>query len=224
MAPTDNYYHIHVARFKYLLTKIASLKLPSSAKILDVGCYPPYIFNQLSQTYHVCGISSSLEPFNHPQVKILDLESAPIDLPKNNFDLIIFSEIIEHLTNPVPILRKLVPLLKKDGYLIMTTPNVFRWQNIINLIIGKNIYFPLFQLEQPINFRHQREYDLAELVSLCQPLGLHPVSLKYYIAYPPNRSKNQSNKLSLKLVKYLNYLFSLLFPFHRDGIFLLFRK
>ena len=195
MAPTDDYYQVHLVRFKYLLSKIALLKLPSSAKILDVGCYPPYIFNQLSPLYQVFGISSPLEPFNHSRVKILNLESEPIDFPKNSFNLIIFSEIIEHLSNPVSVLKKLLPLLKKDGYLVVTTPNVFRWQNIINLNFGKNIYFPLFQLEQPINFRHQREYSLAELISLFQPLGLHSVTPDYFIAYPPSRPKNQFDKL-----------------------------
>ncbi|MCX6726922.1 MAG: methyltransferase domain-containing protein [Candidatus Shapirobacteria bacterium] len=224
MAPIDNYYQIHTTRFKYLLAKIDSLNIPSSAKILDVGCYPPYIFNQLSEKYSVFGISSPLEPFDHSQVKILNLESDPVNFPKNNFDLIIFSEIIEHLSNPVLVLKKLVPLLKKNGYFIITTPNVFRWQNLISLIVGQNIYFPLFQLEQPINFRHQREYSLAEITSLCRSLHLQAVSNNYFIAYPPNRSKNKSDKLALKFVKYLNYLFSLLFSVRSDSLFLLFRK
>jgi len=224
MKPTNDYYQIHIARFNYLLKKIASLKLSSTANVLDVGCYPPYIFDQLSPLYQVSGISSPLEPFNHPQVKILNLESNPINFPKNNFDLIIFSEIIEHLSNPLSVIKKLVPLLKKSGYLLITTPNIFRWQNIINLIIGKNIYFPLSQLDQPLNFRHQREYSLSELVSLCQSFQLNPTSLEYFIAYPSNRTKNQSDKLSLKIVKTLNHLLSLLFPVHRDSLFLLFRK
>lgn len=42
--------------------------------------------------------------------------------PSKNYDLILFSEIIEHLMNPLGTLLVIHSLLKKDGVLIVSTP------------------------------------------------------------------------------------------------------
>jgi len=60
---------------------------------------------------------------------------------KEKFDVIFFSEVIEHL--PVPghiVLKKLKKLIKPGGYLICTTPNLYRIRNVIFLITGKPIF------------------------------------------------------------------------------------
>lgn len=49
-------------------------------------------------------------------------------LPENGFDVILFAEIIEHLTfNPVNLWRKLYRLLAPGGRIVVTTPNYYAW-------------------------------------------------------------------------------------------------
>jgi len=47
----------------------------------------------------------------------------PIDVPDNSFDLIVSTEVIEHLENPRAIFREFYRMLRPSGQLIVTTPN-----------------------------------------------------------------------------------------------------
>jgi len=86
------------------------------------------------------------------------------------FDLVIFAEIIEHLLDdPCQVLREIKRVLKPNGTLILTTPNVARLENVTKLISGANIYDP-YSGYGPYG-RHNREYNRHELVQLLQYEG-----------------------------------------------------
>jgi 2-polyprenyl-3-methyl-5-hydroxy-6-metoxy-1,4-benzoquinol methylase len=220
MPKTDDYLQIHQYRLDYIYQQILKLNLPDSANILDVGCYPPYLFDKLSNQFNVFGISSPHEPISHPKIKIYDIESDELKFPQQ-FDLIIFTEIIEHLSNSISVLTKLSSLLASGGYLLITTPNVLRVHNYLNFILGRNIYFPIFQLEQSINFRHQREYMLNELPQLT---SLKAFRLCHFVGYPPFRNKNKHDNIILKIGKYIVYYLQIIFPSHQDSLLAIFQK
>jgi SAM-dependent methyltransferase len=222
----DEYYQIHIARYRQIIDAVLALHLPSPSKVLDVGCYPLHLFKLLEQqNYQVFGISSPHEPVNHPQVKTCDLENEVIPFKANQFDLVIFTEVFEHLCySPSKVLIEINRVLKPGGWLIFTTPNVLRFQNIINLILGKNIYFPLFQLDQPLNFRHHREYTHNEVIQIMTESKFKIIKSDFIISYPPFRQRNQKDHFFLKIIKYFNYFFSLLFSHRRDTLFFLVQK
>ena len=90
------------------------------------------------------------------------------------FDLVIFAEIIEHLLNdPCKALREIKRVLKPNGALILTTPNVARLENVTRLISGTNIYDP-YSGYGPYG-RHNREFNRHELVHLLQFEGFDSV-------------------------------------------------
>ena len=94
------------------------------------------------------------------------------DLPfeAGTFDVILCCEIIEHMTkDPVKALTSLKTLLKKDGYLILTTPNVSRLENVTRMIAGINVYDPYSGFG--IYGRHNREFNKHELYMLLSQLG-----------------------------------------------------
>jgi SAM-dependent methyltransferase len=89
------------------------------------------------------------------------------------FDLVIFAEIIEHLLNdPCKVLREIKRVLKPNGTLILTTPNVARLENVARMISGANIYDP-YSGYGPYG-RHNREYNRHELIQLLQFEGYEP--------------------------------------------------
>ena len=91
----------------------------------------------------------------------------------DEFDLVIFAEIIEHLLNdPCSVLREIKRVLKPGGTLILTTPNVARLENVARLISGANIYDP-YSGYGPYG-RHNREYNLHELEQLLKFEGFNP--------------------------------------------------
>ena len=96
-----------------------------------------------------------------------NVENDKFPYADESFDVVIFAEIIEHLLNdPCKVLREIKRVLKPNGTMILTTPNVARLENVARLISGENIYDP-YSGYGPYG-RHNREYNRHELVNLCQ--------------------------------------------------------
>jgi SAM-dependent methyltransferase len=99
-----------------------------------------------------------------------NVESDELPFAADSFDVILCCEIIEHLTNdPIKALLNFKTMLKNGGYLILTTPNVARLENVYNMIAGLNIYDP-YSGYGPYG-RHNREYNKHELYLLLSSLG-----------------------------------------------------
>ncbi len=89
-----------------------------------------------------------------------------------SFDLVMWCEVIEHLTeNPVHTLSEIHRVLKPSGHLVVSTPNATRADSVYNFLMGKNIYDP-YHLGAPLGgSRHSREYTLPELRDLLEGCG-----------------------------------------------------
>jgi SAM-dependent methyltransferase len=102
--------------------------------------------------------------------KHFNVEKEEFPYPKNSYDLVIFCEIIEHLTvDPVHSLVQINRLLKKGGHMIITTPNVLRYENVVKLLLGKNVHD--HYSGYGAYGRHNREYTPEELKLLVEALG-----------------------------------------------------
>ena len=92
------------------------------------------------------------------------------------FDVVLFCEILEHLTmDPSWTLSEIHRVLKPGGYLILTTPNVLRLQNLRHLLRGKNIYDSYSGYG--VYGRHNREYTSNELFRLVRLSGYEIVKM-----------------------------------------------
>lgn len=221
----SDYLAIHEYRLNKLLRLISELNLAKNSTILDLGCYPDYLLKALRKNFvQVYGVSSVREKISDPKVKVLNLETDKLDYSAKTFDLVIMSEVLEHLgTGVEKLFSEISRILKPGAYFILTTPNAIRLHNLFSLILGRNIYFPLFQLEQHHNFRHQREYTVTEIKSLMPP-SLKLTKFQYLAAYPPFRNKVKSEALFTRLGKWFFYGLLLLFPRRRDTLMLVFKK
>ncbi len=61
-----------------------------------------------------------------------------LSLPDKSFDVIVSSEVIEHLENPRATAREWFRLLRPDGILLFSTPNNESWRSILALIAQGN--------------------------------------------------------------------------------------
>ena len=59
-----------------------------------------------------------------------------IHFTDNTFDCVIFTEIIEHLSDPVRHLKEIHRILKPNGYLIISTPNALSYNRIGNYLLS----------------------------------------------------------------------------------------
>lgn len=81
------------------------------------------------------------------------------------FDYIIFSDILEHLYNPSVVLKNAVPLLKNEGRVFISVPNIAHSAIIINLIANKFEYHNIGLLDNT-HIRFFTYYSLHEMLDL----------------------------------------------------------
>ncbi len=139
-------------------------------------------------------ISNVAKEFRIKQITYKDL-SNPIELgilPTDSFDIILFCEILEHITfNPVKMWTELYRVLKPGGRIIVTTPNFFYITNLIN-----NFAKPFFGKSPGLSVReiigqntfghHWKLYsvkDITDYFKLLSPDFV--VSRSEYFTYTP---------------------------------------
>lgn len=66
-------------------------------------------------------VCAELKPYDHYMC-----------LPEGAYDVVSFMEVIEHVENPGQVLRAFWRSLKKDGLLILSTPNAHGWNYLSN--------------------------------------------------------------------------------------------
>jgi SAM-dependent methyltransferase len=106
------------------------LVLSDATRVLDVGCgtasFLYYLKSrQQCQTYGV-DINPAVVDYVRRQLNIPIYEGvlADADFEENSFDLMTMWHFIEHDLEPVRTLRRAWDFLKRDGYLVLETPNI----------------------------------------------------------------------------------------------------
>jgi len=137
------------------------------------GCRPDlanYFGNQKYKEAKQTLVSETLKDKRVLSFREFNVEKDVFPYKKESYDLVVFCEIIEHLTvDPVHSLVQINRILKKGGHMIITTPNALRYDNIAKLILGKNIYD--HYSGYGAYGRHNREYTPVELRLLVEALG-----------------------------------------------------
>jgi SAM-dependent methyltransferase len=128
--------------FSELITLVKKLRVDS---ILDAGCGEGFTLNRLltngvkvkkiegvEYSEEVIGLSKIL----FPDLKIKNGSLYKLPYKNNSFDLVICTEVLEHLGAPTKALREILRVSKK--YVILSVPNepFFR---ISNFLRGKNL-------------------------------------------------------------------------------------
>lgn len=64
-----------------------------------------------------------------------DVATVGDQLPPEHFDCVILNDVIEHVPEPAALLQSLRPLLKSDGHLVASIPNVRYFFNVVDLAV-----------------------------------------------------------------------------------------
>lgn len=219
------YEEIHECRFKILLDAIDELKLPHSAMVLEVGCFPPILLNKLRRKFeNVWGLASSHEPISGKQVVISNIETRKLPFKDNYFDLLICSEVIEHLTRDgKKIIAGLTKVLKPGGWLILTTPNVNSLKRLIQRIMGQET-----EVSRPgtsVYFSHNHEYSPRELQALMDSIpNLMTKGVQTISFYLPWRERVRRQVTGIQAIKRVILLLEKLIPAWRDSLLVICQK
>jgi SAM-dependent methyltransferase len=110
-----------------------------------------------------------------------DVESLDLaETTGGDFDVILAADILEHLVDPWQCLEKLTPLLRPDGYLVISVPNVAHVGLLAALLQGR---FP-YRTKGLLDFTHLRFFTRADLEELLLACGFLPVKWDAYHLSP----------------------------------------
>lgn len=111
--------------------------------ILDVGCGSGKKLAFLARNNKVFGVDISKIAVQKAKkrrfkAKFVDIEKG-LPFPSNKFDIVICSEVLEHLFKPSIALKEIKRVLKKEGVFFCTIPNHFTLNNRLAILLGKNL-------------------------------------------------------------------------------------
>lgn len=69
-----------------------------------------------------------------------DFLNWPEELKGKEYDVVIISELLEHLFEPEKLLLNLKKLAKHDKFIIITVPNLLFWKNRLKIMLGQFNY------------------------------------------------------------------------------------
>lgn len=148
--------------------------------VLDAGCG----FATTSQQIHergnrVWGIESNPGAVKVARERIdhvIEADLQNIDaIGGQRFDVILFADVLEHLPWPAGILKNYVSLLKPNGTVIVSLPNVGLWSVRFGLLLGQFRYADTGVLDRT----HLRFFTRRTALDLLRSAGLEPVRRTY---------------------------------------------
>lgn len=103
-------------------------RIKPRGRFLDVGCgNGQFVYWANSRGFQAEGVEVNERTAEYAQLQGLKvfngfLENAPLE--HGSFDIVFLGELIEHVTNPRDMIHRCKALLKSDGLLVITTPNI----------------------------------------------------------------------------------------------------
>lgn len=167
-------------------------------KVLDIGCATGRIAEKLKKEKgcKVVGLEVNKEMAEIAkkrcdQVILLNVEkAAKLDFPNGYFDILFFADVLEHCSNPGEILVNLRKYLSKNGYVLISIPNVANWEIRLRLLMGNFDY----KGGTILDTGHLKFFTLRSIKQLLEQSGYRVVEVK---------TRNMKLKLLGKLWKSL---------------------
>jgi len=194
-------YYIVSGYRKIMYNMIKDIKDVKQFNVLDIGCGKAFDLIELSPLFKECyGMDISQNELNLASktvkekginnIKFKKGVAEKIPFEDNTFDLIIFSEVIEHLPNVNPAMQEIKRVFKKEGYIMITTPNRYRVNELFKNIVPRKLYYKLKKRfstdskdviikEEELNIKeHFHEYSVSELKKLLKANNFEIINFK----------------------------------------------
>jgi SAM-dependent methyltransferase len=109
-------------------------------------------------------------------VLVADLETADLvgEFGVGSFEVVVFGDVLEHLRDPLSVLRGARGLLRPGGYVVISTPNIAHGDVRLALLSGRFNYSKVGILDDT----HLRFFTRDSLVSFLNDAGFVPADLR----------------------------------------------
>src|SRR5437867_4917740 len=143
------------------------------AHVLDIGCGSGYLGAQIKTRQPgavVDGVDISTVALERARARLdrvwhLDLDAAGLPAPAGVYDLVIASEVVEHLYDVQHAAAEIARVLKAGGHAVLTVPNLAYWRYRLDLLCGR---LPL----PADDSRHLHQFTAAHFAALGAANGL----------------------------------------------------
>ena len=120
-------YNEQAFKWKFWANFAKKYSIPEDS-ILALGCAYGFLFKYLKEYNNLTGIDISEHAMEeakklHPHAKFEVMDANQLTFKDNSFQLIFCLDTLEHLNNPKECIKECYRTLKKNGHLIITTPN-----------------------------------------------------------------------------------------------------
>ena len=124
-------------------------QVATGERILDVGCGRGRLGQEMRARGNVVhGIELDREAAEVAATRLelvhcgdaTDRESLPEPIRSGGYDAIVFADVLEHVIDPLRLVRSMRPLLRPDGRIIVSLPNVASWPVRLGLMFGRFDY------------------------------------------------------------------------------------
>ena len=113
----------------------SGITAPSGATVLDIGCASGSLLMMLkNRGWLVRGVEISGPQAAYCRERGLEVMALPLEenrFPRQSFDVVLASHLIEHLNDPGNFVREVKRILKPGGRFFVTTPNITGLQSRI---------------------------------------------------------------------------------------------
>ncbi len=222
----------HMRRRRAAVLRCLSECNAQGGRVLDVGCGSGVLLVNMAEMGHqVYGVDIApgmveearnsfekhgLDPDN---VQLGGIEKLPYE--DNSFDVVTCVGVLEYVFKEEEALSEIKRILKKNGQIIFTLPNIFKLKNVLDpyywLVLSSRHFFrhkilkktvantsdDINQISTNANYTNTR-YSYRQVEKIIAASGLVPVSLVGlgYGAFTICRRKIFSDKFSIKVCDY----------------------
>jgi glycosyltransferase involved in cell wall biosynthesis len=169
-------------------------------KVLDIGCSSGQLSSRIREFGHyVVGVDHAKEPGVLDHVDEFVLADLDQGLPEvgGGFDVVVAADVIEHVRNPVALLREMADKAGPEGRLVISTPNFGHWYPRLRVASGAFDYDRRGILDET----HLRFFSRRGLLRVLKSAHLRVDSLEYtglpFTVLQPGRRGLRERLLSL---------------------------
>lgn len=168
-----------VANYYSMARKEVAPLIPApKAKILEIGCGAGATLAYLKHQ-GLCHIAYGVELMPTPAqeaAKVCDnlwvdnIETFTPPIASNSLDVILCLDVLEHLVDPWAVVKKLTPLLKKNGVLIASIPNIRHHSVLRQIIFNGDFTYEDWGI---LDRTHLRFFTRKTILQLAECSGLN---------------------------------------------------
>jgi len=207
--------HVPTIRESYLRTAKSQVQLirkyESDTSLLDIGCAQGFFLYSASKAgFATKGVELSQDAAEYVKKEFgLDVEIGPFEklqFPENYFDVVTLWQVLEHLPQPLTVLKEVHRILKPGGLIAVSTPDIGgipakilrkKWWDIKRLHINQFTTGTLMDVLHNAGFKNISSASYNGFVSLSILLTM---ALKYLKVYERAKALFNRNFILSKIM------------------------